>query len=160
MSADTGSDASAWAQTIAEANEMAEDLREDGWTVVVVRAGHVAPVVSDDRDDDRFGLAYVAPDGVAESLPAAIEGASLDQSAVFTQQVGSDLYLLTRVSDPDARVAVLLVGAVDLSQPGVDDLASLASDRGHLYSIVELLDGTHLATVRHDHPADFLPEGR
>lgn len=139
---------------------MAETLRADGWDAVVVRAGNVAPVVPEDRDDDRFGLTYLAPDGVAESLPAAIEGASLEQSTVFTQQVGTDHFLLTRVSDPNARVAVLLVGAVDLSQPAVDDLASLATDRGHLYSLVELLDGTHLATFRHDHPADFLPEER
>ena len=98
--------------------------------------------------------------GVAESLPAAVESADLDRSAAFRRRVGTDLFLVTRVTDPDERVAVLLVGAVDCSRPAASDLASDAREAGVLYSHVELLDGTHLATFRHDHPADFLPEGR
>lgn len=160
MAADTDDDPSAWSRTLREANEMAEDLRADDWEVVTVRAGHVAPVAPDHGETDRFGLVYVAPDGVAESLPAAVDGAEFDRSTAFRRRVGTDLFLLTRVEATDARVAVLLVGAVDLSRPEASDLASVARDRGHLRSHVELLDGTHLATFRHDHPADFLPEGR
>lgn len=33
-------------------------------------------------------------------------------------------------------------------------------ERDHLSSQAELLDGTHLATFRHDRPGDFPPEGR
>jgi hypothetical protein len=157
MSADTDGDTSAWGRTIREANEMADDLRADGWEVVTVRAGHVAPVTPEEGETDRFGLVYVAPDGVAESLPAAVDGAAFDRSAAFRQRVGSDLFLLTRVADTDAEVAVLLVGAVDLSRPTATALGSVARERGHLESHVELLDGTHLATFRHDHPEDFLP---
>jgi len=157
MVADSDDDASAWGQTIREANERADELRADGWDVVTVRAGHVALLPPEAGDTDRFGLVYVAPDGVAESLPAAIDRADLTQSAAFRQQVGTDRFLVTRVSDPDERVAVLLVGAVDLGRPEASDLADAARSTGVLYSHVELLDGTHLATFEHDHPEDFLP---
>ncbi|WP_459193729.1 DUF7529 family protein [Halosimplex sp. J119] len=157
MAADTD-EPSAWSRTLREANEMGERLREDGWEVVTVRAGHLAAVTPDSGDTDRFGLVYVAPDSVAESLPAAVAEAEFDRSAAFRQRVGTDFFLLTRVEDTDERVAVLLVGALDLSRSEPDELATLARERGHLFSHVELLDGTHLATVRHDHPADFLPE--
>ncbi|MFC7141147.1 hypothetical protein ACFQMA_15085 [Halosimplex aquaticum] len=160
MAAETDDDPSAWSRTLREANEMAEALRADDWEVVTVRAGHLAPVAPDSGETDRFGLVYVAPDGVAESLPAAVDGAEFERSAAFRQRVGDDLFLLTRVEDPDERVAVLLVGALDLSRPEASDLAGAARDRGRLYSHVELLDGTHLATFRHDHPADFLPEAQ
>jgi len=136
---------------------MAGDLRADGWDVVIVRAAHVAPLPPDPDETDRFGLVYVAPDDVAESLPAAVDRAELTQSAAFRQQVGTDLFLLTRVSDPDERVAVLLVGAVDLDRPETSDLADAARSAGVLCSHVELLDGTHLATFEHDHPEDFIP---
>ncbi|WP_436925606.1 DUF7529 family protein [Halosimplex amylolyticum] len=160
MVAETDDEPSPWRRTLREANEMADDLRADGWEAVTVRAGHLAPVTPERGDTDRFGLVYVAPDGVAESLSDAVADAEFDRSTAFRRRVGTDLFLLTRVDDPDARVAVLLVGALDLSRPEASDLASVARERGHLYSHVELLDGTHLATVRHDHPEDFLPEGR
>lgn len=149
-------DTSPWGRTIQEANAMAETLREDGWEVVVVRAGHVAPLAPGEGETDRFGLVYIAPDGVAESLPAAAGAADLRNYEVFRQRVGSDLFLLTRLTDPDARVAVLLVGAVDRS--AADDLVAAARERGALHSHVELLDGTHLLSVRHDDPSAFFPE--
>jgi len=155
MSDDGGAagETSAWGQTIAEANEMADGLRADGWEVVTVRAAHTAPLAPDEGETDRFGLVYVAPDGVAESLPDAVERADLENYEVFRRQVGSDLFLLTRLTDIDERVAVLLVGAVDLSM--ADDLVEAARERGALHSHVELLDGTHLLSVRHDDPSAF-----
>ncbi|WP_436908600.1 DUF7529 family protein [Halosimplex marinum] len=158
MSAETDDDTSPWGETVREANEMAAELRADGWEVVVVRAGHVAPLSPEASETDRSGLVYLAPDGVAESLPAVAERGEFDRSRAFRRRLGTDLFLVTRVSDPERRLAVLLVGGVDLDQPAAADLAAAARERGRLHSHVELLDGTHLATFAHDHPADFLPE--
>jgi hypothetical protein len=144
---------SPWGRTLEEANAMADRLRGDGWDVVTVRAAHVGPLAPDEGDTDRFGLVYVAPDGVSESLPAAVERGDLRNYEVFRRELGSDLYLLTRLTDPDERVAVLLVGAVDLSM--ADGLVDAARERGAVHSHVELLDGTHLLSVRHDDPSAF-----
>ena len=146
---------SPWGETLQEANEMGERLRADGWEVVTVRAGHVAPFPPDRGDADRSGLVFVAPDDVADGLRAAVDGADLTDYEVFRRQVGSDLFVLVRLTDADARVAVLLVGAVDLATAG--PLREAARERGVLYSHVRLLDGTHLAIFRHDDPTAVFP---
>ncbi|MFB6152119.1 MAG: hypothetical protein ABEJ40_09970 [Haloarculaceae archaeon] len=145
----------AWGKTLTEANRMAAELRDEGWNVVAVRAGHVAPVAPAQGNSDRFGLVYVAPDGVAEDLLDAVEGGSFDRSDAFRNRVGSDLFLVTRVVDSDARRVVVLVGAVDLGR--ADPLLDAVRERGTVHSHVELLDGTHLASLRHDDPSILLP---
>jgi len=153
MSDDSGT--SPWGQTLQEANEMADRLRSGGYDVVTVRAGHVAPLAPAEGDDDRFGLVYVAPDSVAESLPALVERADLDEYEVFRRAVGGDLFVLVRLTDADARAAVLLVGAV--TRASAEPLVDAARQRGVVHSHVELLDGTRLLSVRHDDPAAFFP---
>lgn len=144
-----------WARTLEAATEMADTLRADGWEVVTVRAAHVAPEPPSHGDTDRFGFVYLAQGEVAEAFEAAVAEGAFDGYEVFNRRQGSDLFTLTRVTDADRRLAVLLVGAVDLSHAG--ELAATARDRGEMYSHVRLLDGTHLGSFRHDDPAPFLP---
>jgi len=153
MSDDSG--LSAWGRTLREANEMADRLRSEGYDVVTVRAGHVAPLAPDEGDDDRFGLVYVAPDSVAESLLALVERAAIDEYEVFRRAVGGDLFVLVCLTDEDGRAAVLLVGAV--TRAGAGPIVDAARERGVVHSHVELLDGTRLLSVRHDDPAAFFP---
>ena len=135
---------------------MTAALEADGWDVVPVRAGHVAPEPPSHGDTDRFGFVYLAQGADEDALRAAFDAGDFPSYEVFSQRTGSDLYAITRLTDPDLALAVLLVGAVDLSHATA--LASVAHDRGEMYSHVQLLDGTHLGSVRHDDPANFLPE--
>lgn len=148
---------SAWGRTLDAATEMAAELRADGWETVTVRAGHVAPEPPSHGDTDRFGFVYLAPGEAADPLESAVERGRFERYRVFSRRVGSDLYALTRVTDPDRRLAVLLVGAVDLANAG--PLATAARERGEMHSHVQLLDGTRVATFAHDDPDAFLPEG-
>ncbi|WP_135827441.1 DUF7529 family protein [Halorussus halobius] len=145
-----------WARTLAAASEMETDLREDGYDVVTVRAGHVEPELPRHGDTDEVGLVYVAQGDVADPLGAAVERGSFDSYRVFSRRSGSDLYALTRVTDADRRQAVLLVGAVDLARG--ESLASAARSRGAMHSHVHLLDGTRVASFVHDDPTAFFPE--
>lgn len=156
MSDSTPSGGSAWSRTLESATEMADDLRAEGWEVVTVRAGHVAPEPPGAGDTGRFGYVYLAQGEIAEEFEAAIEEGSFEEYEVFASREGNDLFLLTRVLDSDRGLAVLLVGAVDLTQAG--ELASAARERGEMYSHVVLLDGTHLGSFRHDDPSVLLPE--
>jgi len=147
---------SAWARTLASATEMEAEMREDGWEVVTMRAGHVAPEPPNHGDTDRFGFVYVAQGEDAEAFRDAVERADFDGYEVFNRREGENLFVLTRMTDADGRLALLLVGTVNLSQAG--DLAAAARERGEMYSHVQLLDGTLLGSFRHDGPDAFLPE--
>jgi len=145
-----------WSQTLRSATEMADQLRADGWEVVTVRAAHVAPEPPTHGDSDRFGFVYLAQGSVSDEVREAVADGDFDGYELFTHRDGSDLYTVTRVTDGDGRLAVLLVGTVDLTQ--ADRLASAARERGVMYSHVQLLDGTHLGGFRHDDPDPFFPE--
>lgn len=148
--------AGGWARTLAAADEMAETLREDGWETVTVRAGHVAPELPSDGATDRLGFVYIAQGSDADDLRDALEDGEFDGYEVFNRRVGSDLFMLTRVTDSDRRRAVLLVGTVDLSD--ADELVTLARERDELHSHVQLLDGTPIGTFQHRNPDAFFPE--
>jgi hypothetical protein len=155
MSERTGDGSNGWARTLETANEMTDELREEGWEVVTVRAVHTAPEPPDAGESDRFGFVYVAPGDVAEAFEAAVSGGEFDGYEVFNRQVGRSLFTLTRITDADRRLAVLLVGAVDTSHAG--RLEEVAYERGEMYSHVRLLDGTHLGSFHHDDAAPFFP---
>ncbi|GGL66347.1 hypothetical protein GCM10009039_25370 [Halocalculus aciditolerans] len=135
---------------------MADDLRADGWEVVTVRAGHVAPEPPGHGDTGRFGFVYLAQGDDAAGVERAVNSGTFDAYAVFSRQEGTSKFIVTRVTDRDRRLAVLLVGTVNLADASA--LAAAAHEREVMYSHVALLDGTHLAAFRHDDPADFLPE--
>lgn len=146
-------EATPWRRTLAAATDAAEELRDDGWDVTTVRAGHVAPEPPEHGDSDRYGLVYVAPDSTEAPFREAFEPGAFDTYEVFRRRDGSDLYLLTRVLDHDRRIAVVLVGAVNLAHAA--DLRATAAETGEMYSHVQLLDGTHLGTFEHDDPSLF-----
>lgn len=135
--------------------DMADALRADGWEVQTVHAGHVTPVPPE-AEEDHHGLVYVAPDGVAETLPEAVERGSFDRYEAFRHVAGDDLSLVTELRDSQRQLAVLLAGTVDRER--AEPLAQAARERGVLHSHVRLLDGTHLATFRHEEPTHFFPE--
>ncbi|WP_158854639.1 hypothetical protein [Halorhabdus sp. CUG00001] len=157
MSATTAHDQTAWAQVLEVAEEMAGELREDGWDVCLVRAGHVSAVPSGESPA-QHGLVYVAPDSVEAELPGLVAGTTFDRYVVFREAVARDLFVVTQMMALEAKRAVVLVGAIDRQQ--ASDLAVDAREREELYSHVRLLDGTHLATFHHEDPAHVFPEER
>jgi len=157
MSATTGTEKTVWEQVREEAAALAAGLRADGWDVSQVQADHVAAIEPGDSAA-HAGLVYTVPDSVGETLPALVEGGSFDRYDVFRTVAGGDLYLVTRLRDEETERGVVLAGVVALDQ--VAELADAARERGELRSHVRLLDGTHLATFRHEDPTHFFPEER
>lgn len=145
-----------WTLTLARADDMEAALRSDGWDVVTVRAGHVAPEPPSAGEDDRYGFVYVAQGSDGDELATAIDTGTFDEYTVFNRRDGARLYTITRVEDADRELAVLLVGAVDVSD--VDELVTAARERDAMYSHVQRLDGTIVGTFEHDDPEPFLPE--
>lgn len=152
----SANESNGWSQTLQSATEMADGLRADGWRVVTVRAAHVAPEPPTRGDSDRFGFVHLAQGEDAGDVRSAVDEGEFDGYELFTHRAGPDLFTVTRITDGDSKLAVLLVGTVDLTQAG--ELAAAARERGAMYSHLQLLDGTRLATFEHDDPTDFFPE--
>lgn len=155
MTNDADDHEGAWSLTVAELRRMAEELEADGWEVAALPAGHVAPESPGAGDTDRFGLVHVVPGDGADAFERAFEAGGFTEYEVFRRLVGNRLFLLTKLTAPGERVAILLAGSVDLTQ--ADPLAEAAAERGELYSHVQLLDGTHLGSFHHGDPSLFFP---
>lgn len=151
----------AWSRTVGELRLLEEDLEADGWEVAAIIAGHVAPEPPAAGDTDRFGLVYVIPGDDAETFNDTFRAGEFAEYEIFRQRLGQRLFLVTKLSDPHARTAILLAGNVDLTQSSA--LIETARDREVLYTHVQLLDGTVLGSFRHEDPSLFfeeLAEGR
>ena len=145
-----------WERTLAELEARAEELRAAGWQVTTVPAAHVTAEPSEAGDSDRFGYVYVAPGSAEEPFREAFESGEFGSFELFRRTVGSTEYLLTELTDPDGRVAILLAGAVEHGD--LAEVRRAAQAEGAMFSHVQLLDYTHLGSFRHDEPGKFFPE--
>lgn len=155
MARDEAADGSAWRLTLAELRRLEEELEDDGWQVAAVPAGHVAPEPPGAGESERFGLVHVVSGEDSEAFEAAFEAGTFGAYEVFRRRVGSHLFLLTKLTAPEERVAILLAGSVDLTQ--AEALVAAARSRGELFTHVQLLDGSHLGSFQHDDPSLFFP---
>lgn len=144
-----------WERTVGEMREIARQYREDGWEVVAVRAGDTAPESPEVGESERFGFVHTVPNAVASDVRSVLDG-DVDGSAIHRRSLGSTLFFVTEITDATTRRALLLAGAVDTGV--AEELETAARERGELYTHVQLLDWTHLGTVRHDDPSAFFPE--
>lgn len=151
-----GGDGGAWQRTLGELWRLEEELEADGWQVAAIPAGHVAPVPPEAGESGRFGLVHVVPGEEAESFEAAFDAGTFVAYEVFRRRVGNRLFLVTKLTAPEERVAILLAGSVDTTQ--MDALVQAAASRGEVQTHVQLLDGTHLGSFQHGDPSLFFPE--
>ncbi|MFB6202038.1 MAG: hypothetical protein ABEI98_08505 [Halorhabdus sp.] len=156
MSTTTGNESTAWEKTLTEAAAMAEELREKGWEVCTVRAGHVEPVMATEREEKPPGLVYVVPDDVTDRLPDFVDRGNFERYQIYRRTVGSDLFMVLRLIDPVAELAILLVGAIDLdrTRPKIDRLRTAET----INTYVQRLDGTRLVTMTHEDPGQLFPD--
>jgi L-rhamnose mutarotase len=153
---DVEEEANVWEQAVGEMRELAAERAADGWETVTVHAGETTPEPPSEGDSDRFGIVYTIPDNVAEEVRSVVENASVDEYTVYRRNLGSTLFLVTEFADSDAEVALFVAGAVNLQF--ADELFAAATERGEMYSHLQLLDWTQLASFRHDDPSAFIPE--
>jgi hypothetical protein len=149
-------EATVWEQAVGEMRELAAERAADGWETVTIHAGETTPEPPSEGDSDRFGVVYTIPDNAAEEVQSVVENASVDEYTVYRRSVGSTLFLVTEFADSEAEVALFVAGAVNLQF--ADELFAAATERGEIYSHLQLLDWTHLASFRHDDPSAFIPE--
>ncbi len=155
-SAAVGGGSSAWERAIDDMRELAAERAADGWTTVTVHAGETTPEPPSEGESDRFGVVYTVADNAAGEIETLTNETSMDEYTVYRRHVGKTLFLVTEFADHEREAALFVAGAVNLQF--ADELFEAAMERGEIYSHLQLLDWTHLASFRHDDPSAFIPE--
>lgn len=144
-----------WEATREDMDSIAADLEDGGWETLSIVAGDTVPVSPDAGTDDRFGLVHVVQGDDADQLDAILETASITDSESYLAVSGGTEYVVTVVSDPESKVAVLIAGAFEYQQASACFAA--AHREGTIYSHVQRLDGTRVAVFEHEDPTLFEP---
>ncbi|WP_135823584.1 DUF7529 family protein [Halorussus ruber] len=146
----------AWQRTLDDMESMAEEMREEGWDVVTVAAGHTAPTNPDSGETDRWGFVHVIPDNKAEPFSEAVETGKFPEYRVFRNEMQGRIFMLTQLLDPETGTAILLAGNFETRHaPG---LVKTALKEDMMYTHVQKLDQTHLGSFRHDDVEKFFPD--
>lgn len=145
----------AWQRTLADLTRREAELDDDGYDVVAIAAGHVAPVHPDAGETDRFGLVHVIPGNDAEAFREAFDAGDYPEFQVYRTEVTGRVFLVTELRDPESRRAILLAGNYELRKAA--PLVTAAKEVGETYTHVQTLDETYLGSFRHEAYEKFFP---
>jgi len=146
----------AWSRTVLEMRELATELEAAGLEVTAIRAGNTAPVPPESGETERFGLVHTVSGENEAAVRAVLEEATVEEYAVHRRSLCSMTFTVTQLTAPTAGRALLIAGVIETDE--ATELREAASERGEMYTHVQLLDWTHLGSVRHDDPSAFFPE--
>lgn len=143
----------AWGQTLDEMYAMADELREDGWSVTAIPTAHTDPVAPEFGDDpDRFGLVHVIPGNYQEAFNEAYEPERFTSYEVYQREIDQAIYQVTALYDEATKTAILL--GVYYERAKATELFNAVYEREVMYTLCKKLDDTPLGKFRHD---DFEP---
>jgi hypothetical protein len=146
----------AWELTIGDAERMTEGRAEKGWETVILPAGDMAPEPPEDGPEGRYGLVYVVPGNRADRLEALLETATVPDYEVYRTLVDGQVFIVTELLDPEAEVAAYVAGNYELR--AAERLIETAAERGQVYTHLQRLDQTPVASFEHEEWQRFFPE--
>lgn len=148
----------AWQATIDDMNALAEEFREEGWdTVITAIAGDSAPEPPEDGPSGRFGIVHVLPETESEQIREAVaDGEGFPKYDVFRAEREGRVFLVTEFLDPETSTAVFVAG--NFERHRAVGLVRAAKEEGKIFSHLQKLDGTVVATFEHDDLTKFFPE--
>lgn len=147
----------AWGQTLDEMYAMANDLREDGWTVVAIPTAHTDPIAPEHGPDpDRFGLVHVIPGNYQDEFVDLYEPERFTSYEVYQREIDQAIYQVTALYDTDTRSAILL--GVYYERARANELFQAVPEEGVMFTHCKKLDGTPLGTFRHDDYEPMIPQ--
>ncbi|UWG46393.1 Uncharacterized protein HSRCO_0091 [Halanaeroarchaeum sp. HSR-CO] len=145
----------AWSRTLGDVDRMAEGRAEAGWETLVLPAGDTAPEPPDDGPSGRYGLVYVVPGDRADRLGELLTEATFPEYDVYRTTVEGRVFIVTELRDPDHEAVVYVAGNYELRT--ADRLIETVADSGTMYTHLQKLDGTEVATFEHEDWQKFFP---
>lgn len=138
----------AWKRTLEERDAIAEDRRDDGWSVLAVTAAQTDPVSRDMREDDTFGLVHVIPNNDADELAETFDSDEFTEYLAYGRNVGGYMFLVTEFIDPEAKRSILVAGRYSLVR--AEGMINSARAEDVLYTYFKTIDGTILGSFEHE----------
>ncbi|WP_323675310.1 hypothetical protein [Halorubellus sp. PRR65] len=150
-----------WDAVVADMEATVEEYREDGWDVVEVFPGDIAPVSGQHATVDRFGLDLVVPGELARELSELVraQDAAFDACSVFRAVEAGIVFLVVVVEDAGRDVAVIAPAFYDSDDEVAQDMIERATREGEMRTHVRDLASENVATFTHDDPSLFFPPG-
>lgn len=145
----------AWTATLEDMDATADELEAEGWETVRIPAGDTGPLGADEGADDRFGLVYVVPGDRADAVEAAVDAGSFPTFEVYRAERDGQVYLVTVLFSPETETAVLVAGQFELRRAAGCVEAAVENDE--MWTHLVRLDGTPVASFRHDDYEKFFP---
>lgn len=146
----------AWQRTLEDVGVLVDEHEGVGRRVVRVVADDTAPEHPSSGSTDRFGLVHVVPRNHAEELAEVAEQHEFVESEVYLASVEGRVFLVTELSTADSDCVVLIAGTYE--RRAAASLRETAAERGEMYTHVQKVDTTHVASFRHENPEAFFPE--
>lgn len=145
-----------WQRAVRDMRAMAMDREENGFETLTIPAGDTTPKPPSSGETERFGLSHLIPGDTVERFQTLYEEGEFTETDVYQARVDGNIFIVTEVRDPDARLAVFVAGAYRMRHAPA--LVRTATERDEMYSHVRTLDGTHLGTFEHDDVSAFFPD--
>jgi hypothetical protein len=146
----------AWQRTLEDTEALAEQRSGDGWETLVIPAGDTAPEPPEAGETDRFGLAHVVPGNFADDFEELTDGdPGFGSYNVYRAENDGRVFVTTELIDEDDALAVYVVGTYELRHAG--DLIQTAVEQNRMYTHIQRLDGSRVASIVHQDPEKFFP---
>lgn len=145
-----------WEDVVADMEATAEEYREDGYEVVELHPGDVAPVES--GENDRWGFDVLTPDDEIPEIERLVveEGHDFDSCEVFKAQEETLVLLVAAITAEDPQKAVLVPLYYDVQAAG--NMFDRAREEGELPIHVRNLKKDTIITFTQDVPSLFAPD--
>jgi hypothetical protein len=148
-----------WDAVVEDMEATVEEYRENGWDVIDVFPGDVAPVSGTHATVDRYGLDLVVPGETAKELTELVEApdASFDACSVFRAVQTGIVFLVIAVEDTERDIAVIAPAYYDSDDETAQEMMERALREGEMHTHFRDLAEENVATFTHDDPSLFFP---
>ncbi|WP_435197365.1 DUF7529 family protein [Natronomonas sp. EA1] len=148
-----------WEAVIEDMAATAAEYRENGWEVVELYPGDVAPLSGQQETGDRYGIDLVVPGEDARTVRNLVTAsdAAFDACSVFRAVETGIVFLIVAVEDHERELAVVFPAYYDSDDADARDMLEAATRNGEMRTHVRDLAGDAVSTFSHDDPELFYP---
>jgi len=146
----------AWARTLADAEEIAAERTSNGWSTVLAQAGETT-LYAGESAAEAPTLELLIPDTAADRISGWVSEGEFPRYDVHRGTVAGRVFLSIELLDPDRKRCVLLVSTYEVATAGDAYRAAVRNER--LLTRLRRLDQTTVATFEHRDVTKFFSDG-